>query len=409
MTFEDKLRNYAKLIVHVGVNVQKGQRVLLRSAVESASLARLVVEEAYKAGASYVDTIWNDDAVTLARFQHAPDGTFEIFPDWYADAMINAANRGDAIISIRSSDPELLAGQDEEKVALVERVQRAELRAFSERIMDSSISWTLVSAPIPGWANKVFPDDDPQTQLSKLWDAVFKAVRADTKDPVGEWQTHLKVLEDRRAYLNNKQFHALKYTGPGTDLTVGLADNHVWLGGVQPTKDGVIYVANLPTEEVFTMPHRARVDGVIKNSLPLSYTGTLIDDFELTFENGKVVKARAGKGEKTLKRLLESDEGASRLGEVALVPHSSPISQTGTLFYNTLYDENAASHLALGRAYRFTIEGGSDMSADEAEAHGANDSLSHVDFMVGSNELDIDGVHKDGTTEPVMRKGEWAF
>ena len=409
LTFDQKLANFADLVIEVGLNLQQGQRLTVRAAVETAPFTREVVRRAYQAGAPYVDVMWSDDDVTLARFKHAPNDSFEIFPDWQRDALLAAAERGDAILSVRSSDPELLKDQDPEKIATVQRVTQTELRPFSRHIMNSDVNWCLVSVPISSWSTKVFPDVSEGEAQAKLWEAIFKTVRADLDNPIEAWQEHLENLEERRRYLNDKQYSALKYSAPGTDLTVGLVENHLWLGGTQPTNDGVIYVANLPTEEVFTMPHKDRVDGTVRNTLPLSYSGNLIDGFELTFKDGEVIDYKAERGEATLKQLLKTDEGAKRLGEVALVPHSSPISQSGILYYNTLFDENASSHLALGRAYRFNVEGGTKMSDEKATEHGANDSLTHVDFMVGSGEMDIDGVTGDGKAEPVMRGGEWAF
>ena len=409
LTFDQKISNFADLIIKVGLNLQKGQQLMVRAAVETAPFTREVVRRAYQAGAPYVDIIWSDDDTTLARFEHAPDDSFEIFHEWRRDALLAAAARGDAILSIRSTDPELLKDQDPEKVATVQRVAQTELRPFSRHIMNSDLNWCLVSVPIPSWSTKVFPDVSEDEAQAKLWDAIFTTVRADLDNPVEAWQTHLENLEERRRYLNDKQYSALKYSAPGTDLTVGLVKNHLWLGGTQPTNDDIVYVANMPTEEVFTMPHKDRIDGTVRNTLPLSYSGNLIDGFEITFKEGKVVDYKAERGEATLKQLLETDDGAKSLGEVALVPHSSPISQSGILYYNTLFDENASSHLALGRAYRFNVAGGTKMSDEEATEHGANDSLTHVDFMIGSKEMDIDGVTEDGKTEPVMRGGEWAF
>ena len=409
LSFEDKLYAFADLVVRVGLNLQRGQQLIVRAAVETAPFTRQVVETAYRAGAPFVNVLWNDDAVTLARFQHAPKDSFELFPEWTRDALLAAAARGDAVLTIYAADPELLKDQDPENVATVQRVTQTEMRPFTEHIMNSDVNWCIVSVPIPSWAAKVFPDTAPEVAERKLWNAIFTTVRADRADPVAAWQTHLANLEARRTYLTDKQYRALHYRAPGTDLTVGLADGHLWLGGTQPTKDGVVYVANLPTEEVFTMPHRGRVDGTVRNTLPLSYAGNLIDGFELVFKDGEVVDYRAERGAEVLERLLDTDKGARRLGEVALVPHSSPISLSHILYYNTLFDENASSHLALGRAYRFNVAGGTEMSEAEITAAGANDSLTHVDFMVGSENMDIDGITSRGEREPVMRGGEWAF
>lgn len=409
MTFEEKLRNYAELIVNVGANVQKGQNVMFRAPVEGAELARLVVESAYAAGARYVDLLWNDDAVTLSHFKHAADDTFDELPAWLRTALNGAAERGDAFIEIRATDPSLLQEQDSSKVARASKARREALQPFMNAVTSSGVNWCLVTMPIEAWAKKVFPKTDTDEALQNLWEAVFKAVRADLADPVNEWQKHLEQLEQRRRYLTAKQYKALHYRAPGTDLRVGLPRGHIWFGGTQPTKAGTNYVANLPTEEVFTLPHKDCVDGVVKSSLPLSYNGKLIEDFEFTFDNGKVTDVKAAQGEESLRSLLATDEGAKRLGEVALVPFSSPISQMGTLFYNTLYDENASSHLALGRAYAFTIENGAQLSSEEALAAGVNDSLEHVDFMIGSKDMDIDGVTDSDEVEAVMRGGEWAF
>ena len=408
LSFDTKLKNYADLIVQVGANVQKGQRVLLQSPVEGAALARLVHEAAYEAGASYVDVLWGDDAVSLSNFKHADENALTEVPEWFKRARIDAAQRGDALISLRASDPQLLKDIDPERVAAVQKAYREALKPYTDAVINSDVNWCLVTLPLKSWAAQVFPDAAPGEQVDKLWDAIFRAVRVDQADPVNAWHEHLAGLERRREYLNNKQYSALKYTAPGTDLTVGLPEGHLWLGGYQPTNSGVVYVANMPTEEVFTLPHKDRVDGTVQSSKPLAYGGQVIDGFGFTFKNGEVVDFHAEQGEDTLRQLLDTDAGAKRLGEVALVPHSSPISQADTLFFNTLFDENAASHLALGRAYRFTLEGGTEMGDDEARAAGANESLTHVDFMIGSAETDIDGVLPDGAAEPLMRGGEWA-
>ena len=409
LSFEDKLKNYADLIVQVGANVQEGQNVFFRAPVEGVQLARLVVESAYEAGARFVDILWSDEQTNLSTYKHAPDDVFDEVPAWQKTALIDAAERHDAFIEIRAVDPQLFKDIDSKRVAKAEATRRRELRPFSEAVMNSDVNWCLVTMPITSWASRVFPDAQPDAAKEQLWDAIFKAVRADQDDPVSAWREHLENLETRRKYLNDKQYTALKYTAPGTDLTVGLPKGHMWLGGYQPTNEGIVYVANMPTEEVFTLPHKDRVDGTVRSAKPLAYGGQIIDGFEFTFKDGKVVDYSAEEGQEVLEQLLNTDEGAKHLGEVALVPHSSPISQSGILFFNTLFDENAASHLALGRAYRFTLEGGTEMNDEEAAAAGANDSLTHVDFMIGSADTDIDGVLPDGSSEAVMRKGEWAL
>lgn len=401
--------NFAELIIRVGLNLQPGQRLLIRAGVESADFARNVCSKAYSAGCKEVEVIWNDDFISLARLKNAPEENLSSYPAYLAQGHNDAASRADAVLTIRASDPELYKGQDGKRISLSEKASRQALKPFFEKITSSALNWCLVSVPSKAWAAKVFPHEAPDIQLDKLWRAILTTVRASQEDPEAAWQTHLQKLEKRREYLNEKQYQSLRYRAKGTDLEIGLVDNHLWMGGIQPTQSGIIYVANLPTEEVFTMPHKDKANGVVSSSLPLSHAGTLIEDFELTFKDGKVVQAKAKKGEDALQRILETDEGAKHLGEVALVPHSSPIAQLGILFYDTLFDENAASHLALGRAYAFTVTGGTSWSPEEASAHGVNDSLTHVDFMIGSADMDIDGVHKNGNTEPVMRQGEWAF
>ena len=409
LTFDKQLQNYADLVIKVGLNLQKGQRLFIRSVLESADFTRLVVERAYKAGARHVDVFWSDDALLLSRFKNAPKDSFGFVPAWYKEAFNHELKQGDALLSIRAADPELLKDQDPDSVAAYEHANRLELKPLMNKIMLSDVNWCLVSVPVQGWAAKLFPKDKPEMQMQKLWAAILKTVRANEPNAVANWKKHLQVLQQRRAYLSKKQYSALKYKAPGTDLTIGMATNHIWLGGTQDAQNGITYVANLPTEEVFTAPHKDHVEGVVRSTKPLAYAGNLIDGFELTFKNGKVIKAKAKKGEKLLYKILETDEGARRLGEVALVPHSSPISQSGILFLHTLFDENASSHIALGNAYRFTVEGGTKMTAKQAEKAGINSSLTHVDFMIGSEVTDIDGVTKEGKLEPVMRKGEWAF
>lgn len=409
LSFQEQLKNYADLIVRVGANVQPGQTVLFRAPVEGAELARMVVRSAYEAGARYVNMIWTDDDVSLAHFQHAANDTFDEYPKWLSTAHNEAAERHDATIEIRATDPALLKDQDPDKVVRAAKARRLAVTPFMNAVTSSGVNWCLVSMPIESWAKQVYPDASTQQAMDNLWQAIFKTVRADKENTTELWREHLANLETRRTYLTDKAYSALHFSAPGTDLTVGLPEGHLWLGGYQDTQEGITYVANLPTEEVFTLPHKDRVDGVVRSTMPLSYNGNLIEDFSFTFKDGRVTDVSAKAGETILHKLLETDEGARRLGEVALVAHSSPISQMKTLFYNTLYDENASCHLALGRAYAFTLQGGTQMSEDEAAARGVNQSLEHVDFMIGSSELDIDGITQDGKHEAIMRAGEFVF
>lgn len=407
LTFDQKLQNYADLAVQIGVGLHPGQRLIVRAPVESAPLVRLITESAYKAGARLVDPMWVDDAINLARFKYAPRDSFEEYPTWRAEGLTQAAERGDAILSVSATDPDLLKGQDPDLVTLTQRVNQKHMQPFYRHIMNDATNWCVISVPIASWAAKVFPNDPPEAQIAKLWEAIFTICRADQPDPIAAWQRHNEQLATKRSHLNARQYAALRYTAPGTDLTVGLPEGHIWHGGQSQTPNGTTFFANVPTEEVFTLPHKDKTSGVVRSTKPLSYAGSLIDNFSLTFEAGRVVNVTAEKGEEVLRKLIETDEGAARLGEMALVPYSSPISQMGILFYNTLFDENASHHFALGRGYRFCLERGTEMSDAEFAAAGGNDSLTHIDFMIGSQEMDIDGLSATGETEPLMRAGEW--
>jgi aminopeptidase len=314
-----------------------------------------------------------------------------------------------ALLTIRSNNPNLMDGEDPEIVAQVQNVYLARYAELMELLGENIINWLVVAASGPAWAARVFPDLEPAEAEKKLWEAIFAITRVDQPDPVSAWNEHVKNLRAHSEYLNSKGYAALHYKAPGTDLTVGLPQGHFWNSAGSTTHNGIFYIANMPTEEIFTLPHRDQINGHVSASLPLSYSNTLMEDFALTFENGHVVKATAGKNETALKRLVEADEGSSSLGEVALVPHNSPIAQSGLLFYDPLIDENAASHLALGRAYKFSLKGAEELSDEDFMARGGNVSKAHVDFMIGSANMDIDGLRADGTSEPVMRQGEWAF
>lgn len=409
LTFDEKLRNYARLAVRVGLGVKPGQRVLVQAPVETAQLARLVVREAYAAGASFVDVRWDDDDVQLARFELAPDGTFEQISRWRVDAEIETAEAGGAVIAIRATNPNLLGGVDPERVATHQRTVAAYRRPYTAQVMTNRLNWNLISAPVSGWAQLMFPDASAEQAVTQQWDAIFAATRADQPDAVERWEAHLADLKRRRDLLTGKQYAALHFRGGETDLTVGLADDHVWGGGAADTPGGITFTANIPTEEVWTAPHRERVDGTVVSTKPLSYNGTLIDGISIEFKAGRITGASAEQGEGALLKMIETDEGSHRLGEVALVPHSSPISRSGLFFFNTLYDENAASHIAIGSAYRFNVKGGVDMSLEDFNARGGNDSLTHVDWMIGSDRIDVDGITKDGQREAVMRAGEFVI
>jgi len=409
------LPGYAELIVRVALNLRRGQRLLILGPLayggvsfEAAPLVREVTASAYRAGASYVEAIWGDELLTLRRFEHAPRQSFDEFSRWLPDALVEHVRAGDATLSIYANDPDLLAGQPTDLVTAMQRTSSRRLQPFRELVSKNETNWAVVAAASAKWAAKVFPDLPADRQLPELWATIGRLCRLDAADPVAQWQSHIAALAARAEYLNRKRFSALRYTAPGTSLTIGLPDAHVWISARSESRNGIAFTANIPTEEVFTMPHKDRADGVVRSTKPLSYGGTLIENFSLHFVSGRVVDVKAERGEDVLRQLVETDPGSARLGEVALVPHGSPVAQSGLLFYNTLFDENAASHVALGSAYKFTLSGGEGMSDETFEAAGGNRSATHVDFMIGSGALDVDGLGRDGSVEPLMRRGEWA-
>ena len=406
--FASRLDRLAEVAVHVGLGRIEGQELLMTAPLESIALVRRITEHAYRAGATIVTTLFTDDETTLARFRFGHDGSFDHATKWLYDGMAAAFRSGAARLAIVGDDPSLLSAQDPTKVSRANRARSTAYRPALELIASSAINWTIVSAATPAWARQVFPNLPEGEAVAALWDAIFRASRVDGDDPVAGWHAHNAALHARAKIMNDKRYAALHFTGPNTDLTVGLCDGHRWAGGSGKAENGVTYNANIPTEEVFTTPHRNRVDGVVAATKPLSYQGTLIRDIRVRFEAGAIVEAHASTGEDVLARILETDEGSRRLGEVALVPHASPISESGLLFYNTLYDENAASHIALGQAYAKTVEGASELDAEAQKARGVNQSLIHIDWMIGSGAIDVDGIAADGTIEPVMRKGAWA-
>ncbi|HWG85400.1 MAG TPA: aminopeptidase [Deinococcales bacterium] len=407
LSLEQQLEQYADIAVRVGLGLEAGQRVIIRAPVEAAPLVRLATERAYAAGARLVTVVWSDDAVTLARFKHAPRDSFEEFPEFVARGIAEHVAAGGAVLNVSANDPDLLKGQDPSLISTSQRAASRHMRPYFEALSRNAFNWTIVAAPAAAWAERVFPGD-PQA-IEKLWRAILRMSRADKPGAVQAWQEHIADLSRRQAHLNERRYASLRFTGPGTDLVVGLADSHKWMTARFRSAGGQDFVANMPTEEVFTSPHRERVDGTVSATRPLSYGGSLIEGIRVRFEAGRVVEAHADKGEAVLRNLLDTDDGAGRLGEVALVPHSSPISQSGLLFYETLYDENASSHIAFGRSLAFCLEGGESMSPADLAARGANDSLLHVDWMIGSREIDVDGILPVGQSEPVMRDGEWTF
>lgn len=409
MDFETKLDRLAEVAVKVGLGLRPGQEVVMTAPLDALPLVRLINRHAYQAGASLVTGFYADDRMTLDRFAYGAEESFDTAPGWLFEGMAKAYGAGAARLAIAGEDPALLAGQDPAKVSRANRARSKAYQPALQHIVDFHINWSIVSYASPAWARMVFPDATEADAVMKLWDAIFAASRIDQADPVAAWAAHNQRLHDRKTFLNERRYGALHFRGPGTDLTVGLADGHEWAGGSEVARNGITCNPNIPTEEVFTTPHAQRVEGHVRSTKPLSYQGTLIEDIAVRFEAGRIVEARARSGEEVLKRVLETDAGAARLGEVALVPHSSPISKSGILFYNTLYDENAACHIALGQAYNKCIQNFEQLSEEQLQAAGANRSLIHIDWMIGSGEIDIDGVTASGAQEALMRGGEWVI
>lgn len=408
-TFKEKLHNYAQLAVEVGVNIQPDQILYISASTDAVELTRLIAEKAYDVGARQVIVDFSDDVLSRLRFEKAPHDSFEEFPEWKVMEREQLVEKGAAFMSIVSQSPDLLSGVDSSKIAAFQKASGKALEKYRQALQSDKFSWTVIAAPSKAWANKVFPELAEEEQVPALWEAIFKAVRADVENPVEAWQTHDQTLHEKVDYLNDKKYMKLHYRAPGTDLTVDLPTGHLWCGAGSLNEKGHAFMANMPTEEVFTVPHKTGVNGYISSTKPLSYGGNIIDQFKLTFEEGRVTEAVAKEGETVLHQLLDTDKGARHLGEVALVPHASPISQSNILFFNTLFDENASNHFALGSAYSFCLEGGKTMSSEELVKNGLNQSITHVDFMVGSDEMDIDGILPDGTVEAIFRKGNWAF
>jgi aminopeptidase len=404
----NKLERLAETAVKVGLRLQPGQDLFLTAPVAALPLARRIVVEAYKAGAGLVTPILADEEIALARYRFAPDLSFDRAPGWLYDGVARAFGANTARLAIVGEDPMLLANEDPAKVARASKANSIAYQPALEKIAGFDINWNLVAYPSESWAKRVFPGEPDDVAVGRLAEAIFSASRVDNDNPVAAWTAHNEALSRRTEWLNARKFHALHYSGSGTDLTIGLADGHDWQGGAATAKNGITCNPNIPTEEVFTTPHARRVDGHVVSTKPLSYQGSLIDGIAVRFEAGRIVEAKAARGEDVLKKVLDSDEGARRLGEVALVPHSSPISKSGLLFFNTLFDENAACHIALGQCYAKCFVDGDKLSPEEIAARGGNKSMIHIDWMIGSDSIDIDGVDANGGRTPVFRKGEWA-
>jgi aminopeptidase len=407
LTLEQKLDKLAEVVVNVGLGLKAGQELVMTASVDALPLARRITEHAYRAGAALVTTLFSDESATLMRYHLSRNEGFDRAPDWLYAGMAAAFKNGAARLAITGADPLLLSNEDPEKVGRANRANSKAYRPAIELIARHEINWTIVASATPAWAAAMFPDDRADAALAKLWDAIFETSRIHHEDPVAAWKEHDAGLRRRAAQLNEKRYAALQYRGPGIDFRLGLADDHLWIGGGTTAGNGIYCIPNIPTEEVFTTPHKDRAEGTVTASKPLSYLGTMIEGIQVRFEGGRIVNARATRGQEVLDNLIGTDEGARRLGEVALVPHSSPIARSGLTFLNTLFDENAASHIALGQSYTGCLRDGDKLTPEQLAAKGANESLIHVDWMISSGSLDVDGVTASGTVEPLMRNGEW--
>ena len=408
LSHTEKLDRLAAVAVNVGLGLGRGQELLMTAPLEAVPLVHRITEHAYRTGAALVTTLFTDEDATLSRFRYAPDESFDRAAEWLQNGIAAAFRSGAARLAITGTNPALLAHENPNNVSRVNVANSKAMRPALELITRHEINWTIIACATPAWARTVFPGESEELAVTRLWDAIFNTTRIDLADPVAAWRTHDAELRKRADILNRKRLSALHFRGPGTDLKVGLAEDHLWLGGGATAGNGLECIPNMPTEEVFTTPHKDRVEGTVTSTKPLSYQGTLIENIVVRFEHGRVVEASAKQGETVLRRMLQTDEGARKLGEVALVPHSSPIARSGLLFWNTLFDENAASHIALGQAYSTCIRGGDALDSAQLTAKGANQSLIHVDWMIGSGAMDLDGLSSDGSSEPLMRHGEWA-
>lgn len=409
MDHMEKLREYARLIVRTGANVQKNQYVVLNCSVENHEFGRMVVREAYKAGAREVIVFWNDIKTSRLRYDYASLDVIGNVPEWLAESRNYYANEKAAIISVIGNDPEAYLGVDSEKLKANSKAGAKAFEPYYKKMMNSEFQWCVAAVPEAKWAMKVFPELYEQEAQDKLWDAIFESVRIGAEDAVKAWEKHNAFLTEKCQRLNEAHFDALRYRNSiGTDFTLGLQKDHIWEGGGELTADQVCFFANMPTEEIYTAPDCHRGNGTLVASMPLCYQGNLIENFSITFKDGRVTDFQAEKGYDILKMIIETDEGSHRLGEVALVPYDSPIANTGILFYDTLFDENAACHFALGECYPTTIKDGGKMTKEELIAGGGNQSDTHVDFMIGTSDLEITGITGDGQEISIFKNGNWA-
>lgn len=407
---ERQIEKYVELVIQKGINIQKGQILVISSPVEVYDFTRKLVKQAYELGASEVVVHWNDEVVGKYKYVYGANDIFDTFPEWQKESMEYYRKKGAAFLSVYATDPDILKDVDKTRVARFQKAKSLALKEYYENVMGNSNQWCVISVPTQAWAKRVFPELNTEVAISEMWKLILKIVRADKENPILEWENHLDTLKARMDYLNKKRFVKLIYRNSlGTNLEIGLPDGHKWISGGEKSKAGVEFVANIPTEEIFTMPHREKVNGIVVSSKPLIYGGSVIDKFSLTFKNGEVIDYSAKVGEEILGKLLSMDENSKYLGEVALVEYDSPISKSERVFYNTLFDENASCHLAFGGAYPVCLENSEGQSEEELKGRGMNNSLTHEDFMIGNEDMEIVGIDSEGRETTIMKNGNFVF
>ena len=401
---------YANLLVKKGCAIQPGQELVVEAPVERADFARRVVAAAYRAGAGHVTVIWDDDAISRLTYENVDLPWFETTPAWKVKQLNSLAEMGAAFLFLEGSDPSALKGIDPAKPAAASKARNTQCKSFRDGMDFGRNVWCIAGVPVTPWAREIFPDLSPAEAVYRLWNLILATSRADGEDPESAWETHNASFEKAKRFLNQHHFDALRYkSSNGTDLTVGLTAGHIWDGGAGRTVDGTVFFPNIPTEEVFTSPDRNRAEGIVYSALPLVHAGQVVRDFWFRFEGGRVVDYGAEQGREVLRQIVEADENSCRLGECALVSKNTPIRQSKTLFFDTLYDENASCHLALGMGFPECVEGGLELDKDGLLALGVNQSIKHVDFMIGADDLDIWGIDADGTETPVFVNGQWPW